>query len=98
MISKYVDEELDLSDEVLEQLKELATQHNATVDEVVRDILTEAIAKNMRDTEFADWVTAWTKGDADESPFTKYVYIRDSNGNLIAKVIPVDSQKWAEAQ
>ena len=82
MIRKFVTEQLELDEKTITLLKELAEAHNATIDEVVNDILLEHISNKMPIKEFIS-ILEHTK-----EPLREYYIILNDNEEPVARVVP----------
>jgi len=79
---KYVNEELELDVETITKLKEIAEQNNATIDEVINEILITYMSEKVGLDEFRTM--------SEETIRKGYYIIVDANDQAIAQVTPLN--------
>lgn len=86
---EYVTEELELDEETLAKLKEMAEQYNTTIDNVVNEILIHYISEKITLKDFVKIVEEIDDNKKDIAELRKYYTIVDETGTGIARVIPL---------
>jgi len=87
-MTTYVCEELELNEDVLDKLRDIALKHNATIDEVVNEILVDFISER---TNVNQLVTLAMNNDTKTvtEEIRKHRIITDLNGTPIARITPI---------
>jgi len=84
-MTKYITEELELDPETLTKLTEIAEEHNATIDNVVNEILISYIAEKITIEDYAKLLSP----SKVKETLGKYYIIIDDEGKSIARVTPI---------
>jgi hypothetical protein len=81
-------EEIEVGDETWDKIVEAAGIRDITVEQFIEDSLRSFVRDSVKSmTEYAEWVEAWDRGEAD-SPFDKVVVITDETGKDVAVSLP----------
>jgi hypothetical protein len=84
------EEPFEVDDEVYEAAQKKAKEEGISIEELLVKNITEFLDKyKVTQTEYAEWISAYTKGDAD-SPFVQSLIITDHEGTPVAVQFPVE--------
>ena len=83
-MTKYITEEVELNEDTLLKLEELAKENNATLNEVINEILIRFISKAISIEKFKEILDT-----NDHQKIANYYTIVDKNNQPIARVVPL---------
>lgn len=91
-LEPWVKEEFLLDQDVIDLITKKSEELNMTFNELVNELLKEFIFENSQKVsvgEYIDWVKAWEKGDATDSPLESYLTIT-LNDQPVARITPIE--------